>query len=140
MWRILVWCNLLIFLISCYVFLGKGKILLDLMSMFCLCFLVDFIVSGLTFSCLIHCEFYVVYDSGSSLLLFFLASKICWRDYPLSIICSLLCHKLWPYTNGFNSGLSILFHWSMIFFFSFLPVPCCFYYYGFAVVWNQGVG
>ena len=50
---------------------------------------------------------------------FFFASKICWRDYPLSIICSLLCHKLWPYTNGFNSGLSILFHWSMIFFFFF---------------------
>lgn len=70
-------CNLLIFLlISWYVSLGKGKILLELMSVSCLCFLLEFIVSGLTFICLIHCEFH--------------ASKICWRDYPLSIVCSLL--------------------------------------------------
>lgn len=106
--------------------LGKGKILLELMSVFLLCFLLELIVSGLTFICLIHCEFH--------------ASKICWRDYPLSIVCSLLLVINCGHTQmGLILG-SQFCSFDLWFFFFFLPVPCCFDYYGFALVWNQGVG
>lgn len=113
-------CNLLIFLlISWYVSLGKGKILLELMSVSCLCFLLEFIVSGLTFICLIHCEFH--------------ASKICWRDYPLSIVCSLLLWcELIIHTCGLISELSIIFHWSMLS--VCLPITEYFDYYNFVML------
>ena len=63
-------------------------------------------------------------------------NTICWRYYPLSIVCYLLfCHKLLAHIcMGVFLGSQFCFSDLSV----FLPIPCCSDYHGFAV-WNQEV-
>ena len=90
----------------------------------------SFIVSGLKFKSVIHFEFIFVYvylcvsfilihvgdQFSQHHLLKRLSSPHCIFLPPLSKI---RC----PLVHGFNSGLSVLFHWSIFLF--FVPVPYC---------------
>ena len=91
---------------------------------FCLCFPLSFIVSGLTFRSLIYFEFIFVYGvrECSNFILLHVAVQFS-QHHLLKRLCFLHCIFLpslskikWPYVRGFISGLSILFHWSIYLF------------------------
>ena len=100
----------------------------------------NFMVSDFRFKSLIHFEliFYiwykiVFYSYFFCMQLSNFPNTIYSRDYPLSIVCALLlCCELIIHTCGLISGLSIIFHWSMLS--VFLPIPWYFYYYNFVIL------
>ena len=83
----------------------------------------SFIVFGLEFRSLIHFEFIFVYGvrKYSDFILLHVAASFLsttyWRDLcsPLCILASFVKSKV-PWTHGFISGLSVLFHWSIFLF------------------------
>ena len=91
----------------------------------------SFIISGLTFRSLIHFEFIYVYGVRKCYNFILLHKAVQFSQYHLLKKLSLLyCVFLpplskirFPQVHGFISGLSILFHWSIIF--VFVPVPYC---------------
>ena len=80
------------------------------------------IVSGLTFRSLIHFEFIFVYGvrKCSNLILLHVAVQFSQHHLlkRLSLSCCILLPPLskirYPQVHGFISGLSILFHWSIV--------------------------
>ena len=84
----------------------------------------SFILSGLTFRSLIHFEFIFVYGvrKCSNFILLHVAvlfsqHHLLKRLSFLHCLCLPPLSKIrWPYVSGFNSGLSILFHWSIFLF------------------------
>ena len=89
-----------------------------------------FIVSGLTFRSLIHFEFIFVHGVRKCFDLILLHVAVQFSQYHLLTRLSLphciflppLSNIRYPQVDGFISGLSLLFHWSI---FVFVPVPDC---------------
>ena len=81
----------------------------------------SFVVSGLTFRCLIHFEFIFVYGvrKYSNLILLHVAVQFSQHhllkrlSLPHYIFLPPLSKIRYPQVHGFISGLSILFHWSI---------------------------
>ena len=79
------------------------------------------IVSGLTFRSVIHFEFISVYDvrKWSDLILLHVAVQFSQHHFlrrlslPHCIFLPPLLKIRYPLVHGFNSRLSILFHWSI---------------------------
>ena len=92
--------------------------------MFCLCFPLRVLVSGLTFGSLIHFEFIFVYGvrKCSNFILLHVAVQFSQHhlfkrlSLPQCIFLPPLLNISYPEVNGFISGLSMLFHWSMFLF------------------------
>ena len=84
----------------------------------------SFIVSGLTFRSLIHFEFIFVYGvkKCSNFILLYVAVQFSQYhllkrlSLPHCIFLPLLSKTRYPQVQGFISGLSILFHWSIFLF------------------------
>ena len=84
----------------------------------------SFIVSGLTFSSLIHFEFIFLYGVRKCynfILLhvavqFFQHHLLKRLSLPHGIFLSPLSKIRYPWVHGFISGLSVLFHWSIFLF------------------------
>ena len=88
------------------------------MSVFCLCFPLGVLVSGLRFISLIHSEFMFVYDVREFYNFILLHIAVQFSQYHLlkslsflhSIVLPPLSKIRYPYVCGFISGLSNLFH------------------------------
>ena len=98
----------------------------------------SFMVSGHRFKFWIRFEliffFYGTRQWSSFIVLRMAVSSfpntIYWKDYPFSIVCSLLKISC-PYMHGFISELSIMFFWSVCVF--FLRILYCFNYSSFVI-------
>ena len=97
-----------------------------------------FVIMNITFKCLIHFEFILGYGVRSWSNFYFctylsnFSNTIYWIDYLYPILCPcLLCEILIDRKcmGLFQGFLSV----ALIYMSVFMPVPCCFDYYGFVV-------
>ena len=130
-----------VYFVCLFVSLAKGdmsdKILLREMSGILLPMFSSriFLFLSLTLKSFIYSEFILVYGVRRCSSLFFLQASVQFFQHHLLNRLSLShCMFLppssninWLWRHGFISRLFLLFHWSMC---VFMPIPCCFDYYG----------